>query len=213
MIGLFAVGIAVCTLLAVRYGCGDDFGQRYVGTAPVLLGMLLLAFVTMWSSSPDGPGLSVLVLGVVVSVCLGWWGCRARRRRPRESSAETLLAMLAAPVPSTTAVRPEEVWGPWRFYVDAAASTVIIDLHGDGRDTQVIVDNAGERIECPGGAWTVDGPYVELTSYRSAARKVTQDARWFFGQWEKGLVLFAKDDPQGGTTLLGLRAVTGQPSS
>jgi hypothetical protein len=113
--------------------------------------------------------------------------------------------MRVVPTEPAGAVRPEDVLGPWRFYVDAATSTVIIDLHGDGRYTQVIAGNDGERIECPGGGWTLDGPYVELTAYRSAARSVTQGVRWFFGQWDKGLVLVAKDDPQGETVLLGLR--------
>ncbi len=120
-----------------------------------------------------------------------------------------LLAMRAASAAAARAVRPEEVLGRWRFYVDAATSTVTLDLHGDGRYAQFIVGNDGERIECPGGAWTLEGPYVELTSYRSAARKVTRDVRWLFGPWEKELVLLANDDPQGEKTLLGLRAAVG----
>jgi hypothetical protein len=201
-------GLLLCALLGVRYGLGDDVGRRYLGIAPMLLGVLVLGLVTVASARQDGPGPAILVPGVAVSVCLVWWGYRVWRSRPRDSLAETLLAMQAAPAPSAAAVRPEEVLGPWRFYVDAAASTVTIDLHGDGRYTQVIVGNRGERTECPGGDWTLDGPYVELTSYRSAARKVARGVRWFFGQWEKGLVLFAKDDPQGERSLLGLRAAT-----
>ena len=75
-----------------------------------------------------------------------------------------------------------------------------------GAYTQVIVGNGGEQIEWPGGTWTLDGPALKLTSYRSAAGKSTEDVCWFFGQWETELVLLAKDDSQGDTVLLGLRA-------
>jgi len=98
------------------------------------------------------------------------------------------------------------VLGAWRFYVDAAASTVTVDLQADGRYAQLIAGNGGEQIEGPGGVWTLDGPYLKLASYRSASRKSIEDVRWSFGQKGKGLVLFAKDDPQDQTPLLGLRA-------
>ena len=140
-----------------------------------------------------------------MSVCLGWWGYRRQRSRPRESPVEMLLAALAAPVPSPRALRPEDVLGPWQFYVDAATSMVIVDLHADGRYTQVIVGNRGEQSDCPGGTWTLEGPQVELTSYRSAVRAVTDRVRWLFGDWQKELVLFAKDDPLGTRMLLGQR--------
>ncbi len=197
--------VALCAVLAVRRGLGDDVRQRYVGVVRMLLGMVVLLTAMMVCSQVDGPRPLFFMWGVVTSVCLGWWGYRARRRRPPDPFAEMLLSLPTAPAASARTVQPAEVLGAWRFYVDAVASTVTIDLHGDGRYTQVIVGNGGERTECPGGAWTLDGPYVELTSYRSAAQKVTQGVRWFFSQWEKGLVLCAKDDPQGETTLLGLR--------
>jgi hypothetical protein len=117
--------------------------------------------------------------------------------------------MQAAPAPSARAIRPEEVLGAWRFYVDAAASTVTVTLQNDGRYTQRIAGNGGEEIQCPGGAWELDGPYLKLASYQSAARTSTADVRWSFGQREKGLVLVAKDDPQDQTPLLGLRAAAG----
>jgi hypothetical protein len=168
----------------------------------MLVGAMVLAIATIASSGLNGAGPALLVTGVAVSVGLGWWGYRVQRSAVGEPPAKTLLAMLAAPVPSARAVRPEDVLGPWRFYADAAASTVTVDLGADGRYSQIIVLNRGERIDCPGGTWTLDGPYVELTSYRSALRAVTERVRWFFGDWEQHLVLFAKDDPQGAAMLL-----------
>jgi hypothetical protein len=198
--------VVLCAVLAVRRGLGDDVRQRYVGVVRMLLGIVVLLIAMMVCSQADGPRPLFFTWGVVASVCLGWWGYRARRRRPPDPFAEVLLSLPTAPAASARTVEPAEVLGAWRFYVDAAASTVTIDLHGDGRYTQVIVGNGGERTECPGGAWTLDGPFVALTSYRSAAREVIQGVRWFFDEWEKELVLFAKDDPRGETTLLGLRA-------
>jgi hypothetical protein len=171
----------------------------------MLLGVLLLVITTLASCRIEGPGTPAFVVGVAVSVCLGWWGYRWQRNRPRESPGELLLAMLAAPVPSRRALRPEDVLGPWQFYVAAAASTVTVDLRAEGRYTQTIVGEGGERSDGPGGTWTLDGPQVELTSYRSAIRAVTDRVRWLFGDWQKELVLFAKDDPQGTRMLLGQR--------
>jgi hypothetical protein len=204
---LAAVG-PLLTLLVVRYGLGN-VSEHYVGVIPMLLGLLVLAWATMASVEPRGSGASVLVPGIVAAVGLGWWGYRGRRRRFRDPSAELFLAMQAAPAPSARTIRTEEVLGAWRFYVDAAASTVTINLQSDGRYTQRIAGNGGDEIQCPGGAWTLDGPYLQLASYQSALRKSTADVRWSFGEREKGLVLFAKDDSQGETTLLGLRAAAG----
>ena len=202
---LVAIG-ALLALPMARYGLGHDVGDHYVGIIPMLLGLLMLALVTMLASNPHSSGPSILLPGIVAAVGLGWLGYRARRRRFRDPSAELLLAMQTTSAAAARAIRPEEVLGAWRFYVDAAASTVIVNLQGDGRYTQLIAGNGGAQIECPGGAWTLDGPYLTLTSYRSAARKSTADVRWSFGQREKVLVLLAKDDPQEQTPLLGLRA-------
>jgi hypothetical protein len=171
----------------------------------MLLGVVVLAVTTMAACGPNGPGPAGFVLGVTISVCLGWLGYRVQRNMPREPSADLLLATLAAPVPSERAIGPEDVLGPWQFYVDAATSTVTIDLQADGHYRQVIVGNGGRRIDCPGGTWTLDGSYLELDSYRSAVRATTERVRWFFGDWEQDFVLFAKDDPQSETMLLGLR--------
>ena len=84
-------------------------------------------------------------------------------------------------------------------------STVTVDLQADGRYRQIIVGNGGERVEGPGGTWTLEGPHLELTSYRSAVRAVTEPVRWLFGEWERELVLFVKDDPASNRTFLSLR--------
>ena len=199
---------ALCTLPPVLSWIIFDWKdrrRRYLGAVPMLLGMLLLAITTLASCGINGPGTPVFVVGVAVSVCLGWWGYKLQRSRPRESTGEMLLAMLDAPVPSPRAIRREDVLGPWQFYVDAATSMVTVDLQANGRYTQVIVGNRGERSDCPGGMWTLEGPRLELTSYRSAVRAVTDCVRWLFGDWQKELVLFAKDDPQSTRMLLGQR--------
>ncbi len=205
---LIVAVVALCILpplLSVIILRWEDWLRRCPGAVPVLLGVLLLATTTLASCGIDGPRTPVFVVSVAVSVCLGWWGYRMQRSRPRESPEKRLLAMLAAPVPSPRPLRPEDVLGPWQFYVDAATSMVTVDLQADGRYTQVIVGDRGERSDCPGGTWTLDGPQVELTSYRSAARALTDRVRWLFGDWQKELVLFAKDDPQSTRTLLGQR--------
>jgi hypothetical protein len=130
-----------------------------------------------------------------------------RRKQRGEISAETILATLAKPVPSTRDISSQDVLGLWSFYVDAVSSTVTIDLKTDGRYAQAMVSSRGDRIECPGGTWTLAGAYLELTLYRSATRATTETVRWFFGDWEEELVLFARDDTQDGKMLLGRRCL------
>jgi hypothetical protein len=173
----------------------------------MLLALLGLAITIIVSFGPNNPGPFGFVLGVLLSVCLAWLGYRVQRNARYESSAEVFLPTLVAPLPAAHALRSDEVLGPWQFYVDAAASTVTVDLQSGGRYTQVIVPTCGERIECPGGTWTLDGPYVELTAYRSALRETMQRVRWFFGEGQNDLTLWAKDDPQGETELLGQRVL------
>jgi hypothetical protein len=175
----------------------------------MLLGAVVLGIAIVGASSPSGPGTALLAFGVVVSVGLGWLGYKLERGRPRRSSAEAILATLAAPAPSARALRPEEVLGPWQFYVDAVTSTVTVDLQPDGRYTQHILSNRGQPIDGPGGTWTLEGAYVELNAYRSAARAVIERVRWFFGTWRKDLVLFVKDDPETETVLLGRKITAG----
>jgi hypothetical protein len=195
--------------MAVLSWFAGGWARRHPGIAPMLLGAVLLAITFVAAASPSGPGMVVLVIGVVCSVCLGWLGVKLERGRPRRSSAEAILTTLAAPTPSARAVRPEEVIGLWQFYVDAATSTVTVDLQPDGRYTQLIVGNRGQPVGCPGGTWTLEGAHVELDAYRSAARAVFERVRWFFGNWQKDLVLFANDGPQAETMLLGRKITAG----
>ncbi len=197
------IGLVTAALFAFHL----DWTRTHAGIVAVFLGILLLVASTIASSQSDAPAAVVLGPGVVMSVGLGWWGYKAHRRGPREPLGETLLAMLAAPVPSARRLRPVDVLGTWRFYVNAATSTVTVRLEADGRYTQAILGNRGERVNCPGGTWTLAGPYLDLSSYHSAMRKVTGRARWFFGDWQKDLVLFAKDDPDSPTMWLGQKSI------
>jgi hypothetical protein len=159
----------------------------------------------MLSVRVDGPGMDFLVVGVAASVCLAWAGFKAQRKPSAKPSSEALWATLVEPTPATRSVLPEDVIGPWRFYVDAAASTVTIDLQATGHYTQHIVGNRGEAIDGPGGTWTLDGSHLELTSYQSAAQKTIAPARWFFHEGPNDLLLFAKDEPGSERDLLGER--------
>ncbi len=185
------------------YGLIHGWWRHFMWASLMLLGVSVLVIMTMVLCDPNGPSLSFFPLGAAVSVCLVWLGNKARLRRPCKSPPDTLLETIVVPVPSAQVIRPEDVLGPWRFYVDAAMSTVTIDLQADGRYRQVIVGNRGEQINCPGGTWTLEAAYLDLASYRSAVRAVTENVRWFFGDWHKDLVLFAKDDPLSETMLQG----------
>ena len=99
--------------------------------------------------------------------------------------------------------------GQWRFYVDAAASTIIIDLQPGGRYQQTIAGNSSKQNAACDGQWTLDGPNLELSAYRSATRDETSRVRWYFGECEGSLILFVKDDPQAETMLVARRAATG----
>jgi hypothetical protein len=141
---------------------------------------------------------------VVVAVVLGGSSYLAQQRKARRA-AEALLAETVEPTPSVRTIRPEDVLGAWRFYVDAAASTVTVELLAEGRYRQVIVRNSGEQTECSGGTWTLEGPFIELSSYRDALSGATHKMRWFFGDWQGDLALFATDDPEAAASLLALR--------
>lgn len=178
---------------------------RRPGVGLLFLGLLVLGGTILASCDSDGPSLAVFPVGVALSVCLGWAGCKIQCRRPRNTLADDLLAVAAAPTPSTREIQPNEVHGVWQFYVDAVVSMVAVDLRPDGSYTETIVDHHGGRIDCPGGRWMLDGPYIELTSYHSATQAVTQTVRWFFADGREGLMLFALDDPQRETPLLAAR--------
>ena len=190
---------------AVLLAMAVAFRRRYPGALPVLLGTAALAAITIASCQPNGPGPTGFTLGIALSVALGWLGYRVQRRVPCASPSSILLATLASPLPSVRSIKPEDVLGSWQFYVDSATSTVTVDLQAHGRYRQVILGNRGERVDGPGGTWSLDGPHLELTAYRSAVRTVTERVHWFFGDWERELVLFAKDDPSSDKTFLSLR--------
>ena len=180
-------------------------GRRYRWLVLVLLGLLGLVITTTSVCAAGGSGPAGFSFAVAASVCLGWLGYKVWRRGPPPSSAELPVATLPVPAPSARSLHPEDVAGSWCFYVDSAASTVTVDFQADGNYTETIVDNCGERIECPGGRWKLDGAHVELTSYRSTSRAVIERVRWFFGDWQKELVLFATDASEAEPPLLGLR--------
>lgn len=192
------------TISAVGYGLALGGWRRLLGAALLLLGLVVLGIATIVAARVEPPAV-VLGPGVVASVGLGWWGYRMLRHAGRGFTPRVFSTMPVEPAPSSRILRPEDVVGTWRFYVDVAASTVLIELKPDGRYTQAIVANRGERIDGPGGTWTLAGPYLDLTAYRSALRAVTEPARWFFGDWQSQLVLYAKDDPQSEAMLVGLR--------
>ena len=188
-------------MFAVAVGCR----RRYPGALPVLLGGVALVAITITSCQPAGPGPAGFTVGIALSVGLGWLGYRVQRSAPPAPTPSLLAAALASPLPSARAIRPEDVWGSWQFYIDAAASTVTVDFQADGDYRQTIVSNRGERVDGPGGTWTLDGPHLELDSYRSVLRAVTERVRWLFGDWDEELVLFVTDDPRSDKTFLGLR--------
>jgi hypothetical protein len=136
-----------------------------------------------------------ILIGFVASVIILLAGYKMAREAPKLPPANPILAALENPQPTTRAIGPQDVLGSWRFYVDAAGCTVVIDLQSEGRYRQLIAGMSGNTIECPGGQWTLDGPKLELADYRSATLGETLRAGWFFGDCEDELIIFVKDDP------------------
>jgi hypothetical protein len=201
-------------LIGGLYWLAFGGGRRYLGALMMFIAALLLAIMTAGALAANGPGPSVLGPGILLGFCVGWLGYRVQRRAGREPSVHPILAAVAAATPTSRTIEPQDVLGQWQFYVDAAASTVTIDLQADGRYEQAIVSNSGEQIDGLGGNWRLDGPNLDLSAYRSATRDATIAVRWFFGDCEGDLVLFARDDPQTETTLLSRRGEahkTGEP--
>ena len=201
--------VVLCGLGAALYGLAQRWGFRQSGNAAILLGVIGLAVALRLSVTGTDLGPMFAPPMAVAAFGLGWLGYKMRRIKPRRPQTDNLFAALSAPSPSKQTIRPEDVCGPWQFYVDAAACTVTIDLEIDGRYRQVIVGNCGTRTDCPGGAWRLEGPYLELTSYRSASRGETGRVRWFFGDQDGEPVLFAKDDPQAERMLMAVRHEVG----
>lgn len=199
---VLAAPMAPCILVVMLYGIFLGWWRRYLGAVLCMLSLLLLSITTIASCDPLGPGPVAFAIGLTISVWLGWLGYKELQAGPRKPSA---APPLPTPAVATRAVWPKDVIGRWRFYIDAITSTVTIDLQSDGSYSQVVVNNLGKQIDCPGGLWTLDGPYMNLTSYRSAVRDVIAPARWFFGDWQNSLVLFAKDDPESDRAFLSVR--------
>lgn len=179
-------------------------GRRYLGAMIILFSALLLGLALTVSLMPDVPAAVVLVTGIIASVGFGWLGCKVQHKMYCEPP-EPILATLAEPVSSVRLLQPEDIVGQWHFYVDAAASTVTIDLQPGGCYQQVTIENAGKRIDGPSGVWTLDGVNLELSEYRSATRGITKRVRWFFGDWKDDVILFVRDDPDSESTLLARR--------
>jgi hypothetical protein len=162
----------------------------------------------------------VLLPGIAVSFGVGWLGYKLRGWIPPEPPPDPILAAVMAPTPTTRALSPADVLGEWRFYVDAATSTVTVELLPGGRYRQAIVGNSskcnayrqaivGNSSKCNAtcdGQWTLDGPNLELDAYHSATQGETGRVCWYFGDCEGGLILFVKDDPQSEAMLVARRA-------
>jgi hypothetical protein len=158
----------------------------------LLTAQLSFVAIGMAVSMPEGrwiaPTIDIFVVG-----SLAWWGIANRHRRPAgQRSREPRRQWVESPVPTAITVTPEEAVGAWQFYVDAASSTVTLELRRDGTFGQSIVDNRGERRECQGGTWRLDGAWLDLDGYR-ALSGMLQQARWFFGDTPGGRCLFVND--------------------
>ena len=191
------------------YWFGFGRGRHYLGILVMVFAAALLAIAGMIAYNFADLWPTILLVGVAVSSGVGWLGYKLRGWIPPEPSPEPILAAVMAPTPTTRTLGPHDVLGQWRFYVDAAASTVTVELLAGGRYQQVIVGSSSKRNATCDGQWTLDGPYLELSAYRSAMLDETSVARWYFGDCEGGLILFVKDDPKAETMLVARRAGTG----
>jgi hypothetical protein len=98
--------------------------------------------------------------------------------------------------PTSKPVGPDDVAGKWQFYLDDLSKTVTLRFHADGTYEQTMADLHGATTQCPGGTWTLSGPYVELAGYVSARRGTTESMRWRMIDTPSGLGLFGGDDPE-----------------
>lgn len=181
-------------------------GRHYLGLLLMGFAAVLLAVAVIVAIAPQGLGPIVLLPGIVLSVGLGWLGYKLLGWIPPEPSPEPILAAAMLPTPTTRTLSPAEVLGQWRFYVDAASSTITIDLQPGGHYRQIILGNSSKHDAKCDGEWSLDGPNLELSAYRSATHGETARVRWFFGDCENGLILFAKDDPQVESMLVARRS-------
>jgi hypothetical protein len=180
-------------------------GRRHLGVLVMVFAAAMLAIVAFASCGSSGLGPLFLLPGIAVCVGIGWLGYKLRGWIPPEPSPDPILAAVMAPTPTTRTLGAADVLGQWRFYVDAAASTVTVDLQPGGRCRQTILGNSSKRDATCDGEWSLDGPNLELSTYRSVTRDETGRVRWYFGDCENGLILFVKDDPQAEAMLVARR--------
>ncbi len=191
------------------YWFGFGGGRRYLGVLLMVFAAVLVVIAAVTAYQSDYLASLVLLPGIAVSAGVGWLGYKLRGWIPPERSPDPILAAVMTPTPTTRTLSPADVLGQWRFYVDAAASTVTVDLQPGGRYRQLILGNSSKHDATCDGQWTLDGPNLELSAYRSATRGETGAVRWYFGDCEGGLILFVKDDPQSEMMLVARRAGNG----
>ena len=190
---LLVVGYPILVLVGLFVATCALYRGHWRPVVYAVYGMLAAAWVgaMVFVGAETVPFLAgTFGIGVLGS-CL-YLACR--RRSPARSSPARPEPVLVA-TPATGPVRPQDLVGDWCFYLDAVASTVKMEFRPDGTFAETLVSNRGERTECPGGTWALDGPRVELTGYRSAVAGTIEHVWWFFGDTPAGLRLFGKDRP------------------
>jgi hypothetical protein len=92
--------------------------------------------------------------------------------------------------PTAKPVVMADIVGSWRFYLDEASSTVVVEFHPDGTFAQNVLPNHGEVKSCPGGTWRLAGPMVHLDNYVTAKDALAQQLTWWMVDTSQGLALF-----------------------
>jgi hypothetical protein len=189
---LLVVGypVLVLGLMAAAYALYRGHWRRVVSAAFALLAVAWVAAMVFLRAESG-----TLLLGTCGLVALGSCLYVTCRRRPRARSSKPRPEPGFVPTPTARPIRPQDLVGNWSFYLDDAAVTVRLEFRPDGTFAQSLVSNRGERTECPGGTWTLDGPHVELVGYQSAAAGTIERVRWLFADTPAGLSLFGKDHP------------------
>jgi hypothetical protein len=106
---------------------------------------------------------------------------------------DTAASRYAPPLstePTRTPVDVADLVGPWRFYLDDATSTVVVDFKPDGTFTQTVVPNQGAIRQCPGGTWRLEGPLVHLTGYAAVREGTGPNQTWWMVDTSQGPALF-----------------------
>jgi len=92
--------------------------------------------------------------------------------------------------PTQKPVSVADVVGPWRFYLDEVASTVVVDFKADGTFRQTIMPNQGGARQCPGGTWRLEGPLVQLSGYVTAKEEASEPRTWWIVDTSAGPAVF-----------------------